>query len=336
MTDHLLLPGVRLDPSTFSTPYGEYLKSWREKAISDAAAGDVAASQCLQAAFIDLVLWGRVKHDWLGIMDEHLIFEGNPLAYSEAYGTRLHGFANQYRQSTIHAIHTRWWIECLHESEVDHARFADLISKKEQTDGLFYDLDVSATTLRHRMKSELTMSAAMSAQILRAAGKIVDDSALPYATSLTDQKKCPSLGYMGMEYFRLEALRLFGHETLFPVGIGDHIVSCADNLGYGWCDFAVHSKVDAYMGTAKRTGRDKPIHSPLTARHVAALTSKVESVELAGRIRDRYRDYANHLASNPMDVPAFQMRDVPIPFGADRTPIEIICASSIIREIRPA
>jgi hypothetical protein len=31
-----------------------------------------------------------------------------------------------------------------------------------------------------------------------------------------------------------------------------------------------------------------------------------------------------------LDIPAFQMRDIPIPFGADRTPIEVICASELM------
>jgi hypothetical protein len=30
-----------------------------------------------------------------------------------------------------------------------------------------------------------------------------------------------------------------------------------------------------------------------------------------------------------MDIPAFQMRDIPINFGADKTPIEVICSSHL-------
>ncbi len=33
-----------------------------------------------------------------------------------------------------------------------------------------------------------------------------------------------------------------------------------------------------------------------------------------------------------MDIAAFQMRDVPIAFGADKTPIEIICCAWLTAE----
>ena len=336
MVGHLLMPEVGLTAGAFLPVYADYLKQWRERAIADADKEEVAASICLQATFIDLVLNGAPRHDWLGVMDELLFADELPLAYSEAYGAKLCGFAAQYRQSTVHSIHTRWWVELLcAPDKCDHARFAKLIEAKLQSDGLFYDFDVSGTVLRHRMKSELTMSSATAAEILLAATKLDDAAALKLATNLCDQKKCPSLGYMGMEYFRLNALRTLGHEKLFPVGIEDAIVACAEGLPVGWCDFAMSGKIDAYMGTAKRTQRDKPIHSPLTARHVGSLAGQVKSEKAISEIKERYDAYRLHLTKNPMDIPAFQMRDVPIPFGADRTPIELICASAIVLEGQP-
>jgi hypothetical protein len=311
-----------------------YLEDWHEEAIQNADNGDVAASVCLQAALTELVLFGEVKHDWLGIMDEFLIDNGTPLAYSEAFGTRLHRFGSQFRQSTVHAVHTRWWLESLSGESVDHDRFADLVLAKKQTDGLFYDRDVSPTILRHRMKSELTMSMAMATEILRSAGKLAGDMPVELATEVVAPAKCPTLGYMSMEYFRLAALRMLGHENLFPVGIETHIEACAEGLAVGWCDFAMKSKVDAYMGTAKRTQRDKPIHSPLIACQVAALIGKVDDAAKRESFGRRLYAYACHLKDNPLDIPAFQMRDVPIRFGEDKTPIEVICASWLISQCR--
>ena len=135
-----------------------------------------------------------------------------------------------------------------------------------------------------------------------------------------------------MEYFRLKALKILGHENLFPTGIAQHLDACAEDLDVGWCDFAMKSKVDAYMGTAKRTQRDKPIHSPLIACYVAVLTEQILDAGKKFKTLDRLESYARHLKGNPWDIPAFQMRDVPIRFGADKTPIEMICASHLITQ----
>ncbi len=331
MTCHLMLPGIALEEGLLNPAFERYIKDWHEDAIVRADEGDAAASICHQATLIELVLYGKMRHGWHEIMDEFLTDNGRPIAYSQAFGARLHKFAGQYLQSTIHAIHTRWWIECLvNPATVDHAHYAHLILAKKRTDGLIYDADVSVTTLRHRMKSELTMSMAMSSEILAAAGMLTAPLCIELATNIVDPNKCPQLGYMTSEQFRLLALRNLGHENLFPVGIDDHIEACAEDLEFGWGDFAIKSKVDAYMGTAKRTSRDKPIHSPLVACHVAALADKVEDPAKKAAVKDKLVLYARFLAQNPLDIPAFQMRDVPIPFGADITPIEALCASHLI------
>jgi hypothetical protein len=331
MTRHFLVPGDLVGSRACFPSYVDYLRRWREEAVASAADGDTASSVCLQATLIDLATAGRLTHDWLGVMDEHLTDGAAPLAYSQRFGQRLYGFEGQYRQSTVHAIHTRWWIECLaRPSGVDHARFAAMILAKKNTDGLIYDFDVSPTILRHRMKSELTMSAAMASEILAAAAVLTEKLSLEMATQITEPSKCPPLGYMGMEYFRLHALRLLGHVELFPAGIEGHISACAVGLPVGWADFAMSSKRDAYMGTTKRTQRDKPIHSPMTALHVVSLARGVLSSEVRAPVDARFSDYALHLSKYPRNIPAFQMRDVPIPFGCDITPLEAICASNVI------
>ena len=59
----------------------------------------------------------------------------------------------------------------------------------------------------------------------------------------------------------------------------------------------------------------------------------VQTCALPISIMNRLTIYARSLADNPLDIPAFQMRDVPIPFGADLTPIEAICASRLIANL---
>lgn len=328
MRGHVLLPGVDL-AAPIRAEYRDYLRTWREEAITLADAGDVAMSTCLQASFVDLALHGKVVHDWLGVMDEFLTVDSAPVAYSAAYGRRLHRFDAQYLQSTVHAIHSRWWIEGLNGRTLDHDAFADRILAKKQADGLIYDRDISETILRHRMKSELTLSATQAIEILSAAGRITSAVAVTIATPLADPKTCPPLGYVTMESFRLQALTLLGHAKLFPVGLDAWVPKWETGLEYGWSDFSIADKVDAYMGTAKRTQRDKPVHSPLVACHVAALRPVLADTTRL-HIETRMADYRTHLLAQPNDIPAFQMRDVTIPFGADRTPIEAICASHLM------
>jgi len=170
MIEHILLPGIPLKKGLIHPAYEQYLKEWREDVIQKADVGDVAASICHQATLIDLVMEGKLRHDWLGIMDAFLLQNDMPLAYSEVFSKRLHKFGGQYHQSTIHAIYTRWWIECIAGVKpAKHESSAKLILQKKQTDGLIYDRDVSETILRHRMKTELTMSAAMAVEILNSA-----------------------------------------------------------------------------------------------------------------------------------------------------------------------
>lgn len=332
MSAHPLLPGVRLNAGFIHPSYEQYLRTWRQQAIDEADDGIVAASVCHQATMIDLVLDGRLTHDWISIMEDCLTDDaGLPLAYSTKFGKLLYNFENQYLQSTIHAIYTRWWIERQAKPQtVDHGRYAELMLAKKGTDGLIIDSDISPTTLRHRMKAEISMSAVMAAEVLAAADQLSDRLRIELATSLADPKKVPPLGYMTSEQFRLAALRILGHEEQFPTGIEEHIKACEEGLDRGWGDFSIASKVDAYMGTAKRTSRDKQIHSPLVACHVNVLAGKVCDVHLHDAIMSRLSSYAAILKLDPLDIPAFQMRDVPIAFGVDMTPIEAICASHLI------
>lgn len=336
MATHPTLPGMVLEAGFSHPGYDIYLREWREQAITDAADGRIAASVCHQATLIDLVLNGKPTHDWVSVMEDLLTnANGCPLAYSVGYGERLHRFGGQFLQSTVHSIHTRWWVETLsNPNAVDHKKFAGLIIAKKNTDGLIYDRDVSPTTLRHRMKAELSLSAVMGAEILSKAECLTNTLRFELATNLCDPCKVPPMGYMTSEQFRLAALRILGYEEQFPIGIGKHIKACEVGLEHGWGDFSIGSKVDAHMGTANRTTRDKPIHSPLVACHVAVLAAKVDDPDERAAIIDRMTIYAGLLATNPQDIPAFQMRDIPIPFGADMTPIEAICASRLIANLR--
>jgi hypothetical protein len=338
MSRHIFLPGIVLNPMPLVAAHREYLNEWHRAMVWDAEHEDVAASGCLQAAFIELVQDGRLTFDWIGVADACLSGEGGaPLAYSARYGERLYGFTNQATQSTVQAIHTRWWLESARDAAaVDHGRYADLLLPRKLRDGLIYDHDVSETILRHRMKTELTASMAYAVEILLAADRLTDALRIELLASLVDHRKCPPSGYMSAEYFRWCVLRMLGATQHFPVGIAEAIEACAVGLNVGYGDFSIADKRDAYMGTAKRVARDKPIHSPLIACQVAGLIDAVPTAAQKAPIEQRLGAYQAHLRANPMDIPAFQMRDVPIPFGADKTPIEVICAAWLTAEGRRA
>ena len=331
---HLFLPGIALRPMRLMASHQGYLDEWHRALLRDAENQDIAASGCLQGAFIELLLHGRLTFDWVGVAEAYLSGEDRtPLAYSARYGERLYGFGNQAVQSTIQAIHTRWWLEAAQNgAAVDHEKYANLLLTRKLRDGLMYDHDVSETILRHRMKTEITASLAYAVEILLAAGRLTEALRTEFVASLVDHRKCPPSGYMSAEYFRWRVLQMLDATPHFPVGIAEAIEACAVGLNVGYGDFSMADKRDAYMGTAKRIARDKPIHSPLIACHVTALIDAVPSAAEKAPIEERLGAYRAHLRANPMDIPAFQMRDVPIPFGTDKTPIEVICAAWLAGE----
>jgi hypothetical protein len=331
---HVFLPGIALRPMRLIASHQGYLDEWYRELLRDAEDQNVAASGCLQGAFIELLLHGRLTFDWVGVAEAYLSGEdGTPLAYSARYGERLYGFGNQVVQSTIQAIHTRWWLESAHNAAaVDHEKYASLLLTRKLRDGLIYDHDVSETILRHRMKTEITASLAYAVEILLAAGRLTEALRTEFVASLVDHRKCPPSGYMSAEYFRWRVLQMLDATPHFPIGIAETIEACAVGLNVGYGDFSMADKRDAYMGTAKRVARDKPIHSPLIACHVTGLVDAVPNAAEKAPIEARLGAYRAHLRANPMDIPAFQMRDVPIPFGTDKTPIEVICAAWLSRE----
>ena len=75
------------------------------------------------------------------------------------------------------------------------------------------------------------------------------------------------------------------------------------------------------MGTAKRSGRDIPVHSALAALHAAYLIpfcSEETQFQTAGRIKH----FGDHIKSEPMDIQPFRMREIDLPFGTGLSRLE--------------
>ena len=322
MTLHVLLHTIDVRSLRFAEEYRQWLTTWLQTTDEEIERGDVAASLCLQAALCEIILHGEVQRDWQGVFDEYLTDDtGAPLAYSEAFGNRVYGFAGQWRQTPIHAIYTRLWFDRLlgHE-ETQIGAYADFIEGFIQSDGWIYNPRVSETQIRTRMKSELLMSMAMGVEILRAAKRLKHHTASCTATL----SGLPATGFLGAEHFRAVALELLDATQHIPVTLYQSIEEC--QAGEGYSDFAVKNKVDDYMGTAKRSSRDVALHSPLSTIHALHL-AEYTTPEERNRVHAQARVFAEHLTRDPLDIPAFQIRDLPIPFGTDISPIEIICAA---------
>jgi hypothetical protein len=321
MTTHIFLPTLTLTELTLLPEHEMWLTAWLQGLETNIEAGDIAASMCLQGAISEIALHGTIRTDWIGVIDEYLMRDGKPIAYSEQYGKRLYQFA-QWIQTEVHPIHARQWIEKASELPTS-LDYTALIEELIQPSGWIYNPAVSPTGLRTRMKSEYLMSLAMGVEIL-SPSPILDRNREQFEATLSAE---PVTGYLSAEYFRQYALDVLNATNFAPATIDAVINSC--EVGEGYCDFDVRAKVDDYMGTAKRVGRDIPVHSALSSLHALSLSSLCDDA-VQERVRERLRNFSEHLRANPLDIQPFKMRDIDIPFGTGLSPLEVIAASGII------
>jgi len=324
MTEHVFLPDLDLCTIELCQAHREWLEHWLKEIERDIEDGDVASSLCLQSVMVEMILYNELRYDWRAIFEHYLTDEaGNPLAYSERYSKRLYEFDNQWRQTPVHAVHTRFWVDRVCNSSTPvKSHYVQLIEGWIQPNGWIYNHDVSCTRLRSRMKSEYLMSFAMGLEIMAAANTLALREQRFTATA-SSERPTP---YLSAEYFRLRALELLRKPHLAPKALKAIIKTC--EAGEGYCDFAVSSKVDDYMGSAKRTERDKAVHSPLAALHAGYLARHCNAATQQA-VRERIARLRQHLLEEPLDIPAFRIRDIVFPFGTDVSPLEVIAAAAI-------
>jgi hypothetical protein len=240
------------------------------------------------------------------------------------YGTRLYRF-NFWLQSPVHAVHCRWFIEQVCQwSKTSAERYADIIVEMIQPNGWIYNPKVSSTRLRNRMKSEYLMSLAMGCEILASVNRLPDYTRRFQATL----SSTPLTDFLSAEYFRLKTLEIIQSTALAPAELERVLAACKTNPGFS--EFSVASKVDDYMGTAKRTARDKPVHSPLASLYANAIAAFCPK-DVQDDVAIWLKAYGKHFQREPFDIPAFRIRDEDIPFGTDLSPLEVIAASFIIQ-----
>ena len=327
MTEHILLPHVKLKEIQLVQAHQEWLLRWLSTAETVIEDGDVSASLCLQGILSELAIYGTPKTDWLGVVSTYLTDDnGTPLAYSEQYGKRLYRF-NFWLQSPVHAVHCLWFIEQVCQpTSLETQRYAGRIIERIQPSGWIYNPEVSITRQRNRMKSEYMMSMAMGCEILASVGRLPKYTQRFQATL----SSTPLTDFLSAEYFRLKALSLLQSLELSPVGVDSVLSAC--KTAQGFSEFAVESKVDDYMGTAKRTARDKPVPSPLVGLYANAIAVFCPN-DVKTDVKNWLKTYGEHLQKEPFDIHAFRIRDEDISFGTDLSPLEIIAASFLIANV---
>ena len=303
----------------------EWLEQWVEKAGSRAESGLCSTSGCSTAAVCDSLLHGSPKWDWIGISSKYLTsHNGEPLAYSEAFGNQLHKFDNQWYQSPVHAIYGRWMIEQLcGQSNTTNER-AIQIESLIQPSGWIFNPTVSPTNLRTRMRTELLMSMAMGTELLSKA-EILNSHRAKMVAAIASQNRTL---YLSAEHFRLLALNSLHALEQAPAGLEGLIQKNVAGLGY--CDFTQESKRDDYMGTKKRTDYDVAVHSAIATLHAATVVEVCDSATQR-LFAARAITFAKHVQANPMDIPAFRIRDLVYRFGRGITPIELVAASEVVK-----
>ena len=168
------------------------------------------------------------------------------------------------------------------------------------------------------------MSFVMGLEILATADALAAHTPRFTATASNE----PPTPYLSAEYFRLRALEQLDKAHLVPNTIPEVLHIC--EAGKGYCDFAVSSKVDDYMGSAKRIERDEAVHSPLTALHATHLACVCDTATQEA-VKARLGCFRQHLQDYPLDIPAFRIRDITFPFGTDISPLEVLAAAAILQ-----
>ena len=315
---YIFLDDDDLDGLYICREYRDWLEKWLTKINENIEKESISSSECAQGILCEKLL-GKNSVDWKQVEEEFLTDEdGNPQAYSEAYGKQLYNFGGQWQQMPVYAVYNSFWIH-KHYGETDATKYQSIIRELIQPNGWIYNPEVSNTQIKTRMKSELLMSLAMGTEIL-----------LPDKLSKHDKDRfeavlatMPLTGYVSAEYFRIKALKNIGRMYQFPEGLKDLLEKCEVQEGYN--DFCLEEKRDDYMGTKKRTQHDSAIHTPLIS-HMVKLLCQTGGDELMDTYREKMHKYSNTLKSHPMGIPSFKMRDIEYSFGTGITPLEILAA----------
>jgi len=314
------LPGARIEATQLNKAHRLWILKWLAEIEEGIEQFEVSSSICLAGLIAETWIYGRPKTDWIGIMREYLEKDDLPLAYSEEYGKRLFKF-NQWKQSPVHAIYARWWIERTIEAE--ERDWAQTIKNYIQPSGWIYNPDVSLTNTKTRMRTELFMSMQMGCEIL----KTYEFEGIPTDRLVAATISIPCTGYVSAEYFRYRALQFLGATEQMVTGIEKTLNKL--QIQQGFADFSVEDKIDDYMGSKKRITRDVAVFSPIATLYALSLACNLSvPKDLIEEWKSRVK---THLNNDPLGIPALHMRDLAPEFGDGQTIYEVLAAAVLLQ-----
>lgn len=317
MTGHVLFPMLRISQQTIPQDYREYMDNWLDECYDEMNAEIVSSSICAAGATAEVLIHGHTVTDWQGIIHDLLRDENRPLSYSEKYGQLLN-CCNYWKQTPVHAIYNQWWALQLQGVPED---FSQEILSLMQPSGWIYNPAVSETNVKYRMRTELFMSMAMGVEIASHCISSAQRNLLISAINSIGRTN-----YVAAEFFRLKALQLLNATSHMPPQIDEVLIKCKSEPGFA--DFNVSDKVDEYMGTASRTGRDKAIFSPISTMQALALADIIAPCR--AMIPIWQSEVKTFLSQGPEVIPAFKMRDLSPDFGPGATIFEILAAIGLL------
>nr|ADQ20511.1 BseYIB [Bacillus sp. 2521] len=311
--NHLLLPNLNINnEKAVPEVYKRILEGYLDYLNTALEYESIAMSEVVAGVISELILYNEIKHDWFLIIKDLLEYDELPISYSKNYGEKLYGFNSQWLQHTVHATYNHSFImNLLNKSQFD---YSSIILDLVQPDGYIYNKKVSATNPRTRMKSELLMSLAMGLSL-------IDSSRIP-EQCIVKIKTFDKTEFVTAEYFKLFCLKLLKIDNLETYCNYNDILLERCFTGTGYADFNVQDKVDDYMGTLKRTARDKSVASPLITVYAGEIAEVLGSSTL-DLYNSNKEKYIQHLSLNPLDITAYKMRDLNADFGESITPFEI-------------
>ena len=278
--------------------------------------GLVSISNCMNAQ----LCLSSINESSLWLLDvirNNLILDGICTSYSIRYSEQLNKFDQQSFQNDIYTEYYYWKILLINDA-IDSQSVEQNIVKYQNKSGFFYNSDNSDTLEKYRMKSELYSQLLMAKEIINFSN--AKDLLLPDISSDGFRTS-----YISSEYFRERYCSLSNVNANTPQAIIELINQC--KVEYGLCDFNAKKKFDDFMGTAKRTSRDKSIFSPLATLHGIYLCDRYNLLSLKNQLINEAHQYYDLYR---LDLESFQMRDIPIDFGPGDTVVEILAFNTIL------
>lgn len=123
---YIFLDDDDLDGLYICRGYRDWLEKWLIKINENIEKESISSSECVQGILCEKLL-GKNSVDWKQVEEDFLTDEdGNPQAYSEAYGKQLYNFGGQWQQMPVYAVYNSFWIHKYY-GETDATKYQSII-----------------------------------------------------------------------------------------------------------------------------------------------------------------------------------------------------------------